>query len=133
MRAVVVAVGDFPQMNARFDDDNGVVKRHRARAPRRRRADAEGPDGPGRQARRGARPVGSRRRKSPGSPTAARTNTITLEELSGSTITITSLGALGGIVSTPIINYPEVAIIGVNKIVDPPGVRRRPSCCRGRS
>ena len=48
--------------------------------------------------------------------TAARDNKITLDELSGSTITITSLGALGGIVSTPIINYPEVAIIGVNKI-----------------
>ena len=37
------------------------------------------------------------------------------DELSGSTITITSLGALGGIVSTPIINYPEVAIIGINR------------------
>ena len=39
------------------------------------------------------------------------------EELSGSTITLTSLGVLGGIVSTPIINRPEVAIVGVNKIV----------------
>ena len=52
--------------------------------------------------------------------TAARDNKITLAELSGSTITITSLGALGGIVSTPIINYPEVAIIGVNKILTRP-------------
>jgi 2-oxoisovalerate dehydrogenase E2 component (dihydrolipoyl transacylase) len=42
---------------------------------------------------------------------------VTLTELTGSTITITSLGALGGIVSTPVINAPEVAIIGVNKIV----------------
>ena len=64
---------------------------------------------------------------------AARDNKITLAELSGSTITITSLGALGGIVSTPIINYPEVAIIGVNKIVDPSGVRRRRRGCLGRS
>src|SRR4029077_16917066 len=48
--------------------------------------------------------------------TAARDSKITLAELSGSTITISSLGSLGGIVSTPIINYPEVAIIGVNKI-----------------
>ncbi len=48
---------------------------------------------------------------------AARTGTATREELTGSTITITSLGALGGIVTTPIINHPEVAIIGVNKIM----------------
>jgi len=48
---------------------------------------------------------------------AARTNTATREELSGSTITITSLGAIGGVVSTPIINHPEVAIVGVNKIM----------------
>jgi 2-oxoisovalerate dehydrogenase E2 component (dihydrolipoyl transacylase) len=51
---------------------------------------------------------------------AARTAKISLEELTGSTITITSLGALGGIVSTPVINAPEVAIIGVNKIVERP-------------
>ena len=44
-------------------------------------------------------------------------------ELSGSTITVTSLGALGGIATTPIVNQPEVAIIGVNKIVDRPVVR----------
>jgi 2-oxoisovalerate dehydrogenase E2 component (dihydrolipoyl transacylase) len=48
---------------------------------------------------------------------AARTSTATREELSGSTITITSLGAMGGVVSTPIINHPEVAIVGVNKIM----------------
>ena len=42
------------------------------------------------------------------------------EELTGSTITITSLGALGGIVSTPVINHPEVAIVGVNRIVERP-------------
>jgi len=42
------------------------------------------------------------------------------EELSGSTITITSLGALGGLASTPLINLPEVAIVGVNKIVTRP-------------
>ena len=40
-----------------------------------------------------------------------------VEELTGSTITITSLGAMGGVVSTPIINHPEVAIVGVNKIM----------------
>ena len=51
---------------------------------------------------------------------AARQGTATRAELSGSTITITSLGALGGIVTTPVINRPEVAIIGVNrKVVRP--------------
>jgi 2-oxoisovalerate dehydrogenase E2 component (dihydrolipoyl transacylase) len=48
---------------------------------------------------------------------AAKTGTATRVELGGSTITITSLGSMGGVVSTPIINHPEVAIIGVNKIM----------------
>src|SRR3546814_10281070 len=51
---------------------------------------------------------------------AARSGRATRDELSGSTITLTSLGALGGIVSTPIINHPEVAIVGVNRIVERP-------------
>jgi len=55
---------------------------------------------------------------------AARTNKAKREELSGSTITLTSLGKLGGIATTPIINAPEVAIIGVNKAVDRPVVLR---------
>ena len=53
---------------------------------------------------------------------AARNNSITKNELSGSTITISSLGKLGGVVSTPIINQPEVAIIGVNRAVERPVV-----------
>ena len=48
---------------------------------------------------------------------AAKKGTATRDELSGSTITITSLGAMGGVVTTPIINHPEVAIIGVNKMM----------------
>ena len=48
---------------------------------------------------------------------AARNGSASREELSGSTITISSLGAIGGLVSTPVINHPEVAIVGVNKIV----------------
>jgi 2-oxoisovalerate dehydrogenase E2 component (dihydrolipoyl transacylase) len=48
---------------------------------------------------------------------AAKAGTATRDELGGSTITITSLGAMGGVVTTPVINYPEVAIIGVNKIM----------------
>jgi 2-oxoisovalerate dehydrogenase E2 component (dihydrolipoyl transacylase) len=51
---------------------------------------------------------------------AARTGSAQRDELTGSTITITSLGALGGIVSTPVINHPEVAIVGVNRIVERP-------------
>jgi 2-oxoisovalerate dehydrogenase E2 component (dihydrolipoyl transacylase) len=47
---------------------------------------------------------------------AARDGKASREELSGSTITITSLGAIGGIVTTPVINHPETAIIGVNKL-----------------
>jgi 2-oxoisovalerate dehydrogenase E2 component (dihydrolipoyl transacylase) len=53
----------------------------------------------------------------------ARTNQATREELLGSTITVTSLGKLGGIASTPVINAPEVAIIGLNKAVERPVVR----------
>jgi 2-oxoisovalerate dehydrogenase E2 component (dihydrolipoyl transacylase) len=53
---------------------------------------------------------------------AARANRATRAELTGSTITLTSLGKLGGIASTPIINLPEVAIIGVNRAVDRPVV-----------
>jgi 2-oxoisovalerate dehydrogenase E2 component (dihydrolipoyl transacylase) len=53
---------------------------------------------------------------------AARSNRIGKAELTGSTITITSLGKLGGIVSTPVINQPEVGIIGVNRAVERPVV-----------
>ena len=53
---------------------------------------------------------------------ATRTGKATREELSGSTFTITSLGALGGVLATPIINFPEVAILGVHKIVKRPAV-----------
>ncbi|MEM7768730.1 MAG: 2-oxo acid dehydrogenase subunit E2, partial [Pseudomonadota bacterium] len=51
---------------------------------------------------------------------AARDGTAKREELSGSSITITSLGAIGGVVTTPLINVPETAIIGVNKITERP-------------
>ena len=54
---------------------------------------------------------------------AARSGKATRDELTGSTITITSLGALGGIVTTPVINHPEVAIVGVNRIVERPVIR----------
>jgi pyruvate dehydrogenase E2 component (dihydrolipoamide acetyltransferase) len=54
---------------------------------------------------------------------AVRTGTATRDELSGSTFTISSLGKLGGVLATPIINFPEVAIVGVHKIEEKPAVR----------
>jgi 2-oxoisovalerate dehydrogenase E2 component (dihydrolipoyl transacylase) len=55
---------------------------------------------------------------------AARTGKASREQLGGSTITITSLGPLGGIVTTPVINHPEVAIVGINRIVERPVIRQ---------
>ena len=122
MRAVVVAIRDHPEMNARFDDEAGVVKRHRSvhlgiavqtsrglMVPVVKDADV--------------RDLWSSAAEVARLSEAARTAKVTLEELSGSTITITSLGALGGIVTTPVINAPEVAIIGVNKIATRPVFR----------
>ena len=54
---------------------------------------------------------------------AVRAGTATRDELSGSTFTVSSLGKLGGVLATPIINFPEVAIVGVHKIEDKPAVR----------
>jgi 2-oxoisovalerate dehydrogenase E2 component (dihydrolipoyl transacylase) len=119
MRAVVIAIADFPQVNARYDDENGVVNRHRSIHLGVAAQTAKGlmvPVVRNAQTRDLWDSAGEVARLA----TAARNHTITLEELTGSTITITSLGALGGIVSTPIINYPEVAIIGVNKIATRP-------------
>jgi 2-oxoisovalerate dehydrogenase E2 component (dihydrolipoyl transacylase) len=119
MRAVVVAITDFPQINARYDDENGVVNRHRsihlgiaAQTPKGLMVPVV--------MNAQARDLWDSATEVARLATAARTNKVTLEELTGSTITITSLGSLGGIVSTPIINYPEVAIIGVNKIANRP-------------
>ncbi len=119
MRAVVVAVGDFPQMNARYDDDNGVVHRHHAVHLGVATQTAKGLMVPV-VANCDRRDLWDCADEVTRLSTAARDNKITLAELTGSTITISSLGSLGGIVSTPIINYPEVAIIGVNKIATRP-------------
>jgi 2-oxoisovalerate dehydrogenase E2 component (dihydrolipoyl transacylase) len=54
---------------------------------------------------------------------AARDGSATKDELTGSTITVTSLGTLGGLVHTPVINHPETAIVGPNKIVERPVVQ----------
>jgi 2-oxoisovalerate dehydrogenase E2 component (dihydrolipoyl transacylase) len=115
MQAVVQAVAEFPQMNALYDDEAEIVRRHGGvhigiathtpsglTVPVVRHAEARDLWDCAAEVKRLS--------------DAARAGLATREELSGSTITITSLGALGGIVSTPVINRPEVAIIGVNKL-----------------
>lgn len=121
-RAVVIALRDFPMMNARFDDDAGTVTRYGAvhlgiatqtdnglMVPVLQHAEARDPWSLGAEVVRLAE--------------AARTGKASRDELSGSTLTITSLGPLGGIVTTPVINHPEVAIVGVNRIVERPMFR----------
>jgi len=122
MRAMVRSLVHFPQINARFDDDAGVVRRHEGvhmgiatQTPTGlvvtvvRHAEAlDIWDAATEVARLAA---------------AAREGKATRDELSGSTITITSLGTLGGVATTPVINHPEVAIVGVNKMSERPMVR----------
>ena len=122
VRAMVLALRDFPQINARFDDEAGVVTRHAAvhlgvatqtdgglMVPVLRHAESLDLWACAAGIARVAE--GARSGKAP------------REELSGSTITLTSLGALGGIASTPVINHPEVAIVGVNRMVERPMFR----------
>ena len=122
MRAVVIALREFPQMNARFDDDAGIVTQfgavHMGVATQ---TDAGLMVTVMRHAE--ARDMWSSAAEVARLAGAARDGKAGREELSGSTITISSLGALGGIVTTPVINHPEVAIIGVNKIVERPMIR----------
>jgi 2-oxoisovalerate dehydrogenase E2 component (dihydrolipoyl transacylase) len=121
MRAIAVAVATHPQVNARYDDEAGVLHRHRAvnigvatqtesglLVPVVDHAEALDLWQAAAELRRLA--------------AAARAGAATRDELTGSTITLTSLGALGGIAATPVINYPEVAIVGVNRIAERPVV-----------
>jgi 2-oxoisovalerate dehydrogenase E2 component (dihydrolipoyl transacylase) len=122
MRAIVLSVRSFPQVNARFDDDAGIVTQFNAvhigiatqtepglMVPVVRNAEARDLWASAAEVARLAE--------------AARNGKALREELSGSTITITSLGALGGIVTTPVVNRPEVAIVGVNRMVERPVIR----------
>ena len=119
--ALVRVLREFPQCNAHYDAERGVIVRH---AAVHLGIATQTPDGlkvpvvRDAQARTLWDLATEMRRVSE----AARTNKARREELSGSTITITSLGKLGGIASTPIINAPEVAIIGVNRAVERPMV-----------
>ncbi len=112
---------DFPQCNAQYDAERGVLMRHQGvhlgvatqtpdglKVPVVRHAEARTLWDLADEIRRVSE--------------AARTGKATRKDLTGSTITITSLGKLGGIVSTPIINAPEMAIVGVNKAIDRPVV-----------
>ncbi|SFG09068.1 branched-chain alpha-keto acid dehydrogenase E2 component [Duganella sp. CF458] len=122
-RALVVALRQFPQMNARFDDDAGVVTQYGAvHLGVATQTDSGLMVSVMRHAE--ARDMWSSAAEIGRLADAARTGKATRDELSGSTITISSLGPLGGIVTTPVINHPEVAIIGVNKIVERPMVRQ---------
>ncbi|MBD0415518.1 dihydrolipoamide acetyltransferase family protein [Oryzicola mucosus] len=115
VRALTQALRDFPQMNALYDDDAEVVSRYAAAhvgiaaqtpnglmVPVLKHAETLDLWQTAQEIRRLAE--------------AARDGTAKRDELSGSTITISSLGDLGGIVSTPVINRPEVAIVGINKM-----------------
>jgi 2-oxoisovalerate dehydrogenase E2 component (dihydrolipoyl transacylase) len=119
--AVVRVLRDFPQCNAHYDSERNMLIRHEAVHLGIATQTAEGLKVPVvRHAESlGLEELAAEIRRVSG---AARDNTATREELAGSTITITSLGKLGGIVSTPIINQPEVGIIGVNKMLDRPVV-----------
>ncbi|MDX8456660.1 dihydrolipoamide acetyltransferase family protein [Mesorhizobium sp. VK9D] len=116
MRAMVKAIAEQPNLNALFDDDAGIIRQHEgihigiaAQTPNGlvvpvvKHAEARDLWDCAAEVNRLA--------------DAAKTGTATREELSGSTITITSLGAMGGVATTPVINYPEVAIVGVNKMM----------------
>ncbi len=122
MRALVQVRAQFPQVNATYDDEAGVLHRYAAAhvgiatqtpnglvVPVVRHAETLDLWAAAAEIRRLAE--------------AARSGKATREELGGSSITISSLGPMGGIVSTPVINAPEVAIVGVNKMVERPMVR----------
>jgi 2-oxoisovalerate dehydrogenase E2 component (dihydrolipoyl transacylase) len=119
--ALVRVLQDFPQCNAHYDAERGVIVRHRSVHLGVATQTADGLKVPvvhDAQALTLWELAAEMRRVSE----AARTNKAKREELTGSTITITSLGKLGGIASTPIINAPEVAIIGVNRALERPVV-----------
>jgi len=122
VRAVVRAVAAFPQVNARFDDEAGVLTLHDAvHLGVATQTDAGLVVPVLRQAQ--TLDLWASAAEIARLAATARAGKATREELSGSTITVTSLGKLGGIVSTPVINHPEVAIVGVNRIVARPVVR----------
>ncbi|WP_133365383.1 dihydrolipoamide acetyltransferase family protein [Qipengyuania sediminis] len=117
--AICKALPDFPMINARYDDEAGVVTRHGAvhlGMATQTEAGLMVPVIRDAQARNLWQLAGEIARLAE----AARSGKAKSEELSGSTLTVTSLGPLGGVATTPVINRPEVAIIGPNRIVERP-------------
>lgn len=113
---------DFPQCNAHFDDGAGIVTQYDAIHIGIATQTANGlmvPVVKHAESMDLWELANNANRVSEG----ARNNTAVKDELTGSTITITSLGALGGLASTPVINHPEVAIIGVNKTLERPVIK----------
>ncbi len=120
--ALCRAIPDFPMINARYDDEAGVVTRCGAVHLGMATQTGAGLTVPViRDAQ--DRNIWQLATEITRLAEAARAGKATSDELSGSTLTITSLGPLGGIATTPVINRPEVAIIGPNKIVERPVFR----------
>lgn len=122
VRALVRVLPDYPQINAVFDDEAGVVHRHRAVHCGIAAQTANGLVVPVVKHAE-AMDVWALATEIARLAEATKTGKATRDELSGSTITVTSLGPLGGVVTTPVINHPEVAIIGPNKIIERPVVQ----------
>ncbi|WP_300114968.1 dihydrolipoamide acetyltransferase family protein [Sphingobium sp.] len=120
--AICKAIPDFPMLNARYDDEAGVVTRHGSvHLGMATQTDAGLMVPVIRDAQdRNVWQLASEIRRL---AEAARSGKAKSEELSGSTLTLTSLGPLGGVATTPVINRPEVAIIGPNRIVERPVFR----------
>ena len=120
--AICRSLPEFPMLNARYDDEAGVVTRHgRVHLGMAAQTDAGLTvpvirDAQDKNVWQLASEIGRLAE-------AARNQKLKPEELGGGTITVTSLGPLGGIATTPVINRPEVAIIGPNKIVERPVFR----------
>jgi 2-oxoisovalerate dehydrogenase E2 component (dihydrolipoyl transacylase) len=123
MLSVTKALGRFPQLNAHYEDKREVITRYEAVhlgiatqtdrglcVPVMRHAEAMDLWQAAREMRRITE--------------AARNQSISRNDLSGSTFTVTSLGSMGGLAATPIINHPEVAILGINKAIDRPVVHK---------
>jgi 2-oxoisovalerate dehydrogenase E2 component (dihydrolipoyl transacylase) len=119
--ALARVLEEFPQCNAHYDAERNVLIRHK---PVHLGIATQTPDGLKVPVVRHAeaRTLWDLSDEIRRVSEAAKSNKASREELSGSTITITSLGRMGGIVSTPIINAPEMGIIGVNKAIDRPVV-----------
>jgi 2-oxoisovalerate dehydrogenase E2 component (dihydrolipoyl transacylase) len=122
VKAIVKVLPRFPQVNARYDDDAGVLNQYEGVHVG---IAAQTPGGLVVPVLRHAEThdLWSAAAEISRLATAAKDGKANAKELAGSTITITSLGAMGGLVTTPVINHPEVAIVGVNKMIERPVVK----------